>query len=82
MNAPEIRAAVLEVLSGVAPEVDTASIKGQLPLRDQFDIDSMDFLSFLIGLSKKFQIDVPEADYAKLATLDACVDYIAARVQG
>lgn len=81
MNEQDIRAQVLGVLTDIAPEVDPAAIKSDLGLRDQLDIDSMDFLSFLIGLSKRFQVDVPEADYGKLATLDACVSYIAARVR-
>jgi acyl carrier protein len=78
MNAQEIRSIVLEVLTDVAPEIDPATVKADIDLREQFDIDSMDFLNFLIGLSKRFQVDVPEADYGKLATLDACVAYIVA----
>ncbi len=80
MNDIEIRAEVLTALSDIAPEIDTTKIRPDLPLRDQFDIDSMDFLSFLVGLSKRFRVDVPEADYGKLATLDACVAYVAARL--
>lgn len=46
-------------------------------MRDQPDIDSMDFLNFVIGLHKELKVEIPEADYPKLATLDGCVNYLA-----
>jgi acyl carrier protein len=77
MTKDEIRAVVLRILSHIAPEADAAQIKGNINLRDQLDIDSMDFLNFIIGLHKEFGIEIPERDYAKLATLDDCVTFIA-----
>jgi acyl carrier protein len=78
MNRDEIRQAVLEVLCEIAPEADPAAIDPRQSLRDQLDIDSMDFLNFLIGLDKRLHVDIPERDYGQLATLDACVDYLLA----
>lgn len=77
-----IRASVLDVLGRIAPELDAASLKPAAELRAELDLDSMDFLNFAIGLSETFRIDIPEADYRKLATLDGCVAYIAARTGG
>jgi acyl carrier protein len=78
MTKDEIKKNVLQILGTVAPEADLASIKPNVRLRDQLDIDSMDLLNFVIGLHKQFNVEIPEADYAKLATLDGCVDYLAA----
>lgn len=80
MTSAEIRAAVLQALSRIAPELDPATLKPDVRLRDQLDIDSMDFLNFVLELHKSLGIDVPEADYPQIATLDGCVGYISARV--
>jgi acyl carrier protein len=77
MTRDEIRTAVLRALSDVAPEIDPAQIRPDISLRDQIDIDSMDFLNFLIAVHKATGIEIPESDYPKLATLDGCVDYVA-----
>lgn len=76
MTPDEVRTAVLHVLCRIAPEIDPATIKNNISLRDQLDIDSMDFLNFLIGLHQEFHVDIPEADYPKLTTLDACIKYL------
>lgn len=76
MTRDEIRDAVFRALTQVAPEADLSRIKPNLRIRDQLDIDSMDLLNFVIGLHKEFKIDIPEADYPQLATLDGCIGYI------
>ena len=76
MTREEIRAAVLSALGRVAPEADPARIDPAAPLRDQLDIDSMDFLNFVIALHKSLGVDIPEQDYPTLATLDGCVEYL------
>ena len=78
MTRDEIRAQVLAALAAVVPELDPDELRPDRPLRDELDIDSMDFLNFTIGMHKAFGIEIPEQDYRKLATLDACVDYVAA----
>jgi len=77
MNNDEIRVRVIKTLSGIVPELDPATLKPAVSLRDQLDVDSMDFLNFLIALHQEFGVDVPEADAGKLATIDACVAYLA-----
>jgi acyl carrier protein len=77
MTIDALRAAILEALLDVAPDVNAADLDAARPFRDQFDFDSMDQLNFVVGLHKRLGIDVPEADYPKLATLAGCVDYLA-----
>jgi acyl carrier protein len=77
----EIRGKVVEILGQVVPELDPSELRADAALRDQLDIDSMDFLNFAIGLHKAFGVEIPEADYRQLATLDGCVAYLAARIK-
>jgi acyl carrier protein len=75
-----IRATVLRVLGEIAPEADLAALEPDVALRDQLDLDSMDFLNVLVGFHGALGVDIPEADAPKLTTLNACVDYLIARV--
>jgi len=74
----EIRQAALEILSGIAPEADLASIGDEDDLREMLDLDSMDFLNFITGLNERTGVDVPEADYRQLSTLGGAVAYLQA----
>jgi acyl carrier protein len=80
MNATEIRAVALATLQAIAPEIEADALRGDKPLRRQVDLDSMDWLNFLLRLHEKLKVDIPEADYAKLVTLDDVVAYLAARL--
>jgi acyl carrier protein len=75
----EIRATVLRTLGDIAPEADLATVAPDLPFRDQLDLDSMDLLNFVVALHAALGVDIPEADYPRLGTLDACVAYLEAR---
>lgn len=79
MTREEIKETVLRVLSQIAPEADLSQLKSDRRIRDQLDIDSMDLLNFVIGIHKELKVDIPEADYPKLATLDGCLNYLASR---
>lgn len=76
MSEEQIRERVLGILAGLAPEMDVHSLKPEVRLRDQMDIDSMDFLNFLIGVDAELGVDIPEADYPKLATLNSIYAYL------
>jgi acyl carrier protein len=80
VNANDIRTEVLSVLTGIAPEVDADEITDDELLRDQVDLDSMDWLNFLIGIHKRLQVEIPESDYASLRTLGDVVRYVDARL--
>ena len=79
MTNDEIRSAVLAALRRIAPEIDPATLRPDVPVRDQADLDSMDFLNFVLELHDALGVDVPEGDYPQVATLDGCVAYLATR---
>lgn len=79
MTVDEIKAAIFRVLGEIAPEADFAALEPQADLRDALDLDSMDFLNFAIGLHEALGLDIPEADYPKLATLERAIAYVAAK---
>ncbi len=76
MTDPEIRAAVLDIIQDVAGLDDMPELDGDKVLRDQIELDSMDFLDIVMELRKRHKIEVPEADYPKLATLNSTIEYI------
>jgi acyl carrier protein len=82
MTAEEIRIHVLHALSAVAPEADLGAIEPATSLRDQYDLDSVDFLNFIVGIHAETGVDIPEVDYPKLTTLDDCVAYLARALGG
>jgi acyl carrier protein len=77
----QIKGAVVQALLGVAPEAQASALRADQDLREQLEIDSFDFLNFVIALDKSLSVAIPEADYQRLATIDACVDYLASRMQ-
>jgi acyl carrier protein len=77
MTDTEIKDAILDGLANLAPEADLAGLDPKAELRTALDLDSFDFLRFLIGLGEATGIEVPESDYAKLATLEAVASYFA-----
>ena len=82
MTPSAIRQALLDALSSVAPEGDYDRLRPDRGLREQLDIDSYDFLTVMVRLHESLGVDVPEADYGKLATLDEAVPYLEARLGG
>ena len=81
MTESELRGAVLASLGEIAPEADPATLNPATPIADQLEIDSMDFLDFMVALSERTGVEVPERDYADLASVDGCVAYLAARAR-
>ena len=80
MTREDIRQAVVTALTSVAPEIDPGTLQPDASFRRELDLDSMDFLNFVIGVHKSLGVEVPESDYANLATLNSAVDYLAARL--
>ena len=80
MNRDELARRVLELVTEIAPDVEAAMVLPGVDFRDQFDFDSMDTLNFAIALHRELGVDVPEADYARLASLDKCVEYLQPRI--
>jgi acyl carrier protein len=76
----DVRAVVLETLASIAPEIEPSALDADQALREQVDLDSMDWLNFLIALHETLNVDIPEADYQKLHTLSDLVRYLQAKV--
>ena len=79
MDKNAVKAVVLAELKRIAPEVEEGELKPDRLLRDQVDLDSMDWLNFLVALHERLKVEIPESDYARLGTLDQVVDYLARR---
>ncbi|WP_448203104.1 acyl carrier protein [Azospirillum sp. sgz302134] len=76
IEGDRIERAVLDALSGVAPDADLSALVPDRPFRDQFDFDSVDFLNFVLKLENALGIRVPELDYPQLISLDGCRAYL------
>ena len=76
MIEAELRQIVLDTLGDIAPEADLQTLPPDKGLREELDIDSMDFLNFVIALHEKLGVDIPESDYPQLITLDGAVAYL------
>ena len=77
MTRTEAKDLIFEVLRDIAPEADPATVAGNEDLREVLDLDSMDFMNFVVGLHERTGLDIPEADYPKLRTIDGIVAYLA-----
>ena len=67
---------VIDIISDIAPDEDLSAIRSEVRLRDQLELDSMDFLDIVMELRKRHGIEVPEADYGQLASLESCAEYL------
>jgi acyl carrier protein len=76
MKAEDIRSMILEVMQEIVPDEDLSILKGDIRIRDQIEMDSMDFLDIIMELRKRYNIIVPEDDYMELSTLDGSVAYL------
>jgi acyl carrier protein len=77
MNEPQIRTLVADILAGIAPEADLATVGDDEDLREALDLDSMDFLNFVIALAERTGRRIPEADAGRLHSLRGLLDYLA-----
>ncbi len=76
MTKDDIKKLVTEIIADIAPDEDLTGLKPDVRLREQLQLDSMDFLDIVMELRKRHGIEVPEADYMQLATLDSCANYL------
>jgi len=77
MTEAEIKSMIYEALGGIAPEADLDAVAGGEDLREALDLDSMDFMNFVVALHERTGRDIPEADYPRLRTLDGAIAYLA-----
>ncbi len=80
MNEADIRTVLTEELGNIAPEMDLQTLDPAADLREALDIDSMDFLNFVIAVHRRLAVDIPELDYPKLITFDGAMGYLKAKL--
>jgi acyl carrier protein len=76
MTDDDIKSLIFEILSEIAPEADLTVLEGDADMREELDLDSMDFMNIVVALHERTGIDIPEADYGKLRTLDGAIAYL------
>jgi acyl carrier protein len=76
MTKEECKQRVIDIIADIAPDEDLTNLKSDVRLRDQLQIDSMDFLDIVMELRKRHGVEVPEADYGQLASLDSSAEYL------
>lgn len=81
MTPEEIRETIYNIIAGIVPDEDLSNLDDSKTIRDQIDLDSMDFLDIVLELRKQYKVDVPEEDYPKLATMDSCVEYLGPKLK-
>lgn len=82
MDDTQLRQEVFAALQGIAPEVEPDTLRGDRPLRDEVDLDSMDWLRFLAALHQRLGVNIPEADYQQLTSMNVLLAYLARRLAG
>ena len=81
MTGAEIKKAIVDILSDIAPDEDLSDLKEDVPFRDQLELDSMDFLDIIMELRKRYRIQIPEEEYTELASMSSTVRYLEPRMQ-
>ncbi|HLW56836.1 MAG TPA: acyl carrier protein [Bacteriovoracaceae bacterium] len=76
MTAAEVRQIVIDIIADIAPDEDVSNLDDAKTLREQLDLDSMDFLDIVMELRKRHKVEVPQEDYPQLASLNSCVAYL------
>jgi acyl carrier protein len=76
MTEEDIRALVLEVLAQIAPETRDMAIDPDMNFRDQFDLDSLNFLDLMTALDERLKMHTSELDYPKFSSLTGCVTQV------
>nr|MBF0221184.1 acyl carrier protein [Desulfobulbaceae bacterium] len=76
MTRDDISDVIIEIIQDIDEDADIKGLNPDEPLRDQLDLDSMDFLDIVMELRKRYKLQIPEEEYPELATLTSCVNYL------
>ena len=76
MDYQTIRKKIIDIIAEIAIDEDLSNIDDNIRLREQLDLDSMDFLDIVMELKKRYKIEVPTEEYMKLATMNSCIAYL------
>ena len=81
MNEEEIKTIVVQQLRQIAPEIDVSQIDFAIDLCEQVDFDSMDILNLVVAIHEATGVEIPEADYPQMVSLDGCIRYLRSRLK-
>ncbi|HEB72884.1 MAG TPA: acyl carrier protein [Nitrospirae bacterium] len=81
MTGEGIRQAIIDIIREIVPDEDLSGIDAEKPLRDQIDLDSMDFLDIVMELRKRYSVEVPEQDYQELESMSSTVNYLLPKME-
>ncbi len=81
MTRDEIKDVILEIIEDIDEDAEFDSLDADAPLRDQLDLDSMDFLDIVMELRKRYQLQIPEDEYPALASLTSCINYLEPKLE-
>ena len=79
-SVTELKSLIIDLLAQIAPEADFEDLEDHEDIREALDIDSFDFLNFLIALNEQIGIEIPEADYGQLNTMEELIAYLTVRL--
>jgi len=81
MKQEEVISRLFDIIAEIAPDLDLSDIDPDIPLRDQLELDSVDFLGVLMELQDRYGIEVPEEDFIEFDTLNRCAAYLAPKIE-
>lgn len=81
MTTADVRTKIMDIIADIALDDDVSGIDDGVSLREQLDLDSMDFLDIVMELKKRHKVEVPQEDYPRLATMNSCVEYLTPKFQ-
>lgn len=80
MTREEIIKLILDLIHETVPSEDLADVDPEIPLRDQFELDSVDFLNIVMELQMRYGIEILEDEFIELTTLNRCVAYLSPKL--
>jgi len=76
MTPEQARRVIFEVLADIAPEVDESTVDDDHDLTEQLDLDSMDYLNWMVGINEETGVDIPQRDVSEFLTIAGAVAYL------
>lgn len=76
MTTDEAKTLIFDILEEIAPEVDTSEVDASIDLSEQLDLDSMDYLTWMLAINKRTGIDIPQRDVSKFLTIEGAAEYL------
>ncbi|PXW66176.1 acyl carrier protein [Loktanella sp. PT4BL] len=76
MTDDPLRDLLIRHLGRIAPDISLDDVDTGADLREEYDIDSMDFMTLITALGKELSLPMPEADYDQMRSFDDLLAYL------